>query len=280
MEKKKLLGEIFVETGILSQKTVERMLVLARRVDKRFGTLLEDLGLITGEELAAALARQYSCRVAGNFAGYPFPPEVLACVPAEVAMQNHIFPLKLDGNRLALAMADPTDTKVVRNIASDRKVSITPYIATRKEIYAAICRHYLHRELCDSEVSTVLVAEGDKLVSTMFKEILTRNGYRVVTAVDGFEAYKAAMTHQPQVVITDLMLPKLDGYGLFNSLRSNPELQGIPVILVGTSIGPDDEVKAFERGFFDIIQKPVREATLVTRLKRALQFQERKYQVS
>jgi CheY-like chemotaxis protein len=279
MEKKKLLGEIFVESDILSQKTVERMLLLSKKVGKRFGAVVEELGLVTGEELAAALARQYGCRVAGNFAGYPFSPEVLACVRAEVAMQNHIFPLKLDGNRLALAMADPTDTKVVRNIAVERGVSITPYIATRKEIYAAICRHYLNREVGGDEIPTVLVVEDDKLTSTMFKEILTRNRYRVVTAVDGFEGYKAAMTYQPQVVITDMVLPKLDGYGLFNTLRSNPELQSIPVILMGASIDGDDEVKAFERGFFDIIQKPVREATLLTRLKRALQFQEKKYRL-
>jgi len=279
MENKKRLGEIFVESGILTEKTVERMLTVSKRLNKRFGTLLEELELVTGEELAAALATQYACRVASNFAAYTFPPELLATIPVDVAMQNHIFPLKLDNNRLALAMADPTETRVVRNLSINRGLAVTPFIATRKEIYKAICKHYLNREIVAHQPPTVLVVEDDKLIGTMFADFLTRQGYRVVRAGDGLEAYKAVLTEKPQVVITDLVMPKLDGYGLFNALRSMPELSTIPVILVASSNDPDDELKAFQSGFFDFMQKPVREATLITRVKRALMFQERKYQL-
>ena len=277
MEKRKKLGEIFVENGILSDKTVERMLLASKRLHKRFGTVLEELGLVTGEELAQALAPQYACRVASNFAGYCFSPELLNTIPVDVAMQNYIFPLKLDNKRLALAMADPTETRVVRNISANHGFTITPFIATRKEIYAAICRNYLHKEVCCSTAQTVLVVEDDKLIGTMFADFLKKHGYRVVLAADGLEAYKAVLTEKPQVVITDLVMPKLDGYGLFDALRSVPELSRIPVILVTSSMRPDDEMKAFERGFFDFIEKPVKEASLITRVKRALQYQERTY---
>jgi len=280
MERRKKLGEIFVENGILTEKTVERMLLVSKRINRRFGTLLEELGLIDGDELAAALAIQYSCRVASNFAGYSFSPELLATISVDVAMQNYIFPLKLDNKRLALAMADPTETRVVRNISANHGFTITPFIATRKEIYAAICRSYLHKEVCTSAAHTVLVVEDDKLIGTMFVDFLTRQGYRVILASDGLEAYKAVLTEKPQVIITDLVMPKLDGYGLFDALRSVPELSMIPVILVTSSMRPDDEVNAFERGFFDFIEKPVKEATLITRVKRALQFNERKYRFS
>jgi CheY-like chemotaxis protein len=277
MERRKKLGEIFVENGILTDKTVERMLQVAKRLKKRFGTVLEEVGLVNGEELAAALATQYACRVASNFAGYSFSPELLAIIPVEVAMQNHIFPLKLDNKRLALAMADPTDTRVVRNISADQGLTITPFIATRKEIYAAICKNYLHKEVCTNQVPTVLVVEDDRMQGTMFSDFLTRHGYRVILATDGLEAYKAVLTEKPQVVITDLFLPKLDGNGLFDALRTVPELSLIPVILITSSMLPEDEVKAFERGFFDFIEKPVKEGTLVTRVKRALQFHNRTY---
>lgn len=280
MERRKKLGEIFVENGILTDKTVERMLQVAKRHNKRFGTVLEDLGLISGEELAQALATQYACRVASNFAGYCFSPELLNTIPVDVAMQNYIFPLKLDNKRLALAMADPTETRVVRNISANHGFTITPFIATRKEIYAAICRHYLHKEVCCSTAQTVLVVEDDKLIGTMFGDFLKKHGYRVVLAADGLEAYKAVLTEKPQVVITDLVMPKLDGYGLFDALRSVPELSRIPVILVTSSMRPDDEMKAFERGFFDFIEKPVKEASLITRVKRALQYQEKTYPLS
>ena len=280
MEKRKRLGEIFVESGILTEKTVERMLLVSKRLQRRFGTVLEDLELIDGNELAQALATQYSCRVASNFAGYSFAPELLAIISVDVAMQNHIFPLKIDNKRLALAMADPTETRIVKNIAANSGLTITPFIATRKEIYSAICKNYLHKEVSGSAKNTVLVVEDDKLIGTMFGDFLTKQGYRVVMAADGLEAYKAVLTERPQVVITDLYMPKLDGYGLFDALHSVPELRSIPVILISSSLQPEDEMKAFDRGFFDFIAKPVREGTLITRVRRALQFYERKYQLS
>jgi len=278
MENRKKLGEIFIEGGVLTEKTVERMLAVSKRLNKRFGTVLEDFELITGEELAAALATQYGCRVASNFAGYSFSAELLGTISVDVAMQNHIFPLKLENKRLALAMADPTETRVVRNISANQGLTITPFIATRKEIYAAICKNYLQKEVSLSAAHTVLVVEDDKMIGTMFGDFLSRQGYRVIFAADGLEAYKAVLTEKPNVVLTDLMMPKLDGYGLFDALRTVPELASIPVILITSSMRPEDEVKAFERGFFDFIEKPVREGTLITRVKRALQFHDRKYQ--
>ena len=280
METRKRLGEIFVEAGILTDKTVERILIVSKRLNKRFGTVLEELELVDADELAAALATQYACRVASNFAGYSFAPELLATISVDVAMQNNIFPLKLDNKRLALAMADPTETRVVRNISADHGLTITPFIATRKEIYAAICKNYLHKEVCTCAAHTVLVVEDDKLIGTMFVDFLSKQGYRVILASDGLEAYKAVLTEKPQVVITDLVMPKLDGYGLFDALRTNPELSRIPVILITSPMSADDEIKAFERGFFDFIQKPVKEGSLITRVKRALLFHERKYQLS
>ena len=280
MGTRKRLGEIFVESGILTVLTVERMLAIAKSQEKRFGTVLEELGLITGEELAAALAQQYSCRVASNFAAYSFSPELLATIPVEVAMHNNIFPLKLDNNRLALAMSDPTETKIVNNIAANHGYSIVPFIATRKEIYAAICRNYLKKEVADAQQQTVLVVEDDKMIGIMLVDCLKRQGYRVILAADGLEAYKAVLTEKPQVVITDLVLPKLDGFGLFDALRSVPELRRIPVILVTGRMQEEDEVKAFERGFFDFIEKPVKEGALITRVKRALQSSERLYHIA
>lgn len=280
MEKRKKLGEIFVENGLLTEKTVERILTVSKRLGKRFGTVLEEFELVTGEELAHALASQYGCRVASNFAGYSFSPELLATITVDVAMQNHIFPLKLDNKRLALAMSDPTETRVVRNISANLGLTITPFIATRKEIYAAICKNYLQKEVCSAASHTVLVVEDDKLIGTMFGDFLGREGFRVIYAADGLEAYKAVLTEKPHVVLTDLMMPKLDGFGLFDALRTVPDLHSIPVILITSSVQPEDEVKAFERGFFDFIEKPVREATLITRVKRALQFRERKYRLA
>lgn len=279
MESRPKLGEIFIENGILTERTVERMLLVSKRLNKRFGTLLEELELVNAEELAVALATQHACRVASNFSGFSFSAELLATIPVEVAMENYIFPLKLENTRLALAIADPTEMRVVRNLSVEQGLSITPYVATRKEIYAAICKNYLKKEVRVSGVHTVLLVEADKEIGNAFAGSLGKEGYRVTRVSDGLEAYKAILTEKPQVVITDHDMPNLHDYGFFDALRTMPELSSIPIILVAGSANPDDEIKAFERGFFDFIQKPVKEAALISRVKRAMQFSQRNYRL-
>ncbi|WP_215907844.1 response regulator [Geomesophilobacter sediminis] len=276
---RKRVGEILVEKGILTVKTVDRMVEISKQRHKRIGVVLEDFGLINSEELAEVLATQHGCRVINNFAQHNFPPELLALISADVAMQNQIFPLKLEGNRLALAMADPAENRIVKNLAVNRGLSIIPFVATTTEIYEAICRSYLQKEITQSEAPTVLVAQEDRLVRTMLSDVLGKSGFRVVAAIDGLEAYKTVLIERPQVIVTDLFLPKLDGYGLFDSLQSVPELKRIPVILVADSMHPQDEEKAFERGFFDFITKPLRESTVISRTRRALLFYDRKYMI-
>lgn len=279
MEQHKRLGEIFVEKGIITDKTVERVLALSGLTGKRFGTLLEEMSLITGEELAAALAVQYGFRTATRLADHFYPPELLKLVPCEVAMCNAIFPLRIDGGRLAMAMADPTETKIVSNIAADNGLAIVPVIASRKDIYEAISRHYFGAAPSPEERNTVLVVDDNNLECRLMADILTPKDYRVITAADGMEGFKMAITEKPQVIITDTVMPKLDGYGLFDALQNVAETRFIPVILVTAISDVYEEERAFEKGFYDFILKPVREITLATRVKRAFYFYEHHYRL-
>jgi len=142
MIQRRKLGEILLEHKLLSSTTIERVVAISKKLNKRFGTVLEEMGLVTGEELATALAIQYNCKMISNFARGSFSPELLNIIPAEVALQNILFPLKREGNKLALAIADPTNTKVVSNIAANNDLSIVPFVATNKEINSAICINY------------------------------------------------------------------------------------------------------------------------------------------
>lgn len=269
MSERKRLGEIFVGTGLITETTLQRALVRAKRLNKKLGFVLEDMEIITGRELAEALACQYGCKTAANFARYTFPPGLLRLIPADVAMQNLLFPLKSENGKLALAMSDPTETRIVANIAANNGLSIVPFIATRKDIIAAINRHYLGRDTNSAKTRTVLIVEDNKVISTMLSNILAREKYRVVLAEDGMEAYREAVADPPHVIVTDKELPKLDGYGLFDALKNQPETRHVPIILLTGNSDGDEEARAFEKGFFDFLAKPVREATLVTRVKRA-----------
>lgn len=274
MENRKRLGEIFVEQNILSRKTVERVLAIAQRSDKKFGAVLEEMGLITPEELAVALATQYKCGTVFNFARHSFPPQLLNIITGEVALENHIFPLKLDGNRLALAMADPTITRIVNNIAANNNLTIIPFVAPRNDINMAVCKHYFGIDVAEPAPKGVLIIEDDKLILTMLTRILS-SSYQVYTAMDGLQGYKEAISKKPSVIITDKEMPKLDGYGFLDALKNVPESNKIPVILISGTTTAEVEAEAFAKGFFDFISKPVKEVTLLTRVKRAFDYSEK-----
>ncbi|HJV33931.1 response regulator, partial [Geomonas sp.] len=271
MEPTKLLGEILVERGLLTPVAVERVVALASRLGKRLGVVLEEMGLLTEEELALALARQYHLRPVANFATASFAPEVLATVGAEVALENLLFPLRLEGNRLTLAMADPSDTRIVNNLAANSGLRVLRCVATGKEIKAAICRHYLGKECQESGGKTVLVVEDDRSVREQLEEVLSPH-YRVLTAVDGLDAYKEVIAKKPQVVLTDKEMPKLSGFALLSALRSTAETKRIPAILITGVDGEQAETEAFRKGFFDFIHKPINEVTLLNRVNRAYEF--------
>ncbi|MBW6511964.1 MAG: response regulator [Desulfuromonadaceae bacterium] len=278
--KPKKLGEIFVENKLLSQVSVDRVLKQAFHLERRFGEVLEDLGLITGSELAHALADQYGVKTIDHLEHIGIDTQLLHLIPVEQAMRCMIFPLKRDTERLALAMIDPTDTRTIAAVEHATGLRVVPYVATKDEIRAEISRHYLHREPHRSETRTVLVVDDDELVRTMLKDFLEEQKYRVLLASDGMEAFKIIIADNPHVVITDMEMPKLNGYGLLSAALAIPELRHTPIILmIGKVKSPEEERTAFEKGFFDVIMKPFSKATIQSRVKRAFHFYDHQYRL-
>ena len=279
-EPRRTLGEIFVEQGIISEKTRERILERSRQLGRRFGSVLEDLELITGEELAIALATQYDCRLLPNLPRIKVDNAVLEMIPVEVAMQHLIFPIKSEGGRLAVAMADPADNRVIENLAADTGMEIVPFVATKQDIREAICYRYLNKGATRPSERTVLVVDDDKLIRTMLGDILGGAGYRVLKAKDGMEAFKQVIAKSPHVIISDLEMPLLNGYGLLGALQNIPETSFIPVIMItGKAKSEEDELKAFQTGFFDVIFKPFTTGSVLARVKRAFHFYEHQYRL-
>ena len=95
---KRKFGEILVANGTISEKTLQRSLAKAKKEKKKIGVILEDMGIATGEEIAAALAEQFGCRTVRDFAGYSYAPELLAFITVDIATQYSLFPLKIDDN--------------------------------------------------------------------------------------------------------------------------------------------------------------------------------------
>lgn len=149
-------------------------------------------------------------------------------------------------------------------------MTIVPFIATRRDIIAAINKHYLGKDKEPDNRKVVLVVEDNPLASSEISQALSKEGYRIVSAKDGIEAFKKAISEIPDVILTDKEMPGFDGYRLLESLKSLPETKRIPVLLLTASLNSEEEAEAFKKGFFDFRTKPVKDITLVTRIKRAI----------
>ena len=104
----------------------------------------------------------------------------------------------------------------------------------------------------------LLIVEDDLDILKLLDTTLTYSGYRVVTARNGNEGLKIVHRERPAIVIADIMMPELDGYGLVHRLRINPETRDIPVIFItATYVSSEDREFAFEVGATHFIQKPL-----------------------
>lgn len=107
-------------------------------------------------------------------------------------------------------------------------------------------------------VGYLLIVEDDPDIRKLLDATLTFRGYRVITAHNGREGLEAIQSKRPEIVIADIMMPKLDGFGLVHRLRINPETRDIPVVFItATYVAPEDREFALNIGATRFIQKPV-----------------------
>ena len=116
----------------------------------------------------------------------------------------------------------------------------------------------------------VLLVEDEEPLRRVMKDLLEREGYTVAEARDGVQALDEVDRRAPDVIILDLNLPGLDGYGVLQQLRSRPATRGIPVMVLTAKGDEDNEVRVFELGADDFITKPFRARALSARLEAVL----------
>jgi CheY-like chemotaxis protein len=104
----------------------------------------------------------------------------------------------------------------------------------------------------------LLVTEDIPDILMLLDTTLKLKGYRVVTAHNGQEALEAIARERPALVVTDILMPKLDGFGLIHRLRINPETRNIPVIVItATYVASEDKEFALNIGATRFLEKPV-----------------------
>jgi DNA-binding response OmpR family regulator len=100
--------------------------------------------------------------------------------------------------------------------------------------------------------------------------VLEKRGYEISTATDGEEGFRQAVAQPPDLIITDVMMPRMDGWALVRALRARPEMGLLPVIFLTALSSDDDRIRGFRLGADDYVPKPFRFEELDLRVARVL----------
>jgi CheY-like chemotaxis protein/signal transduction histidine kinase len=117
------------------------------------------------------------------------------------------------------------------------------------------------------EDAVVLVIDDDPMVHTLLRGHLEEGGFRILSAADGIEGLTLAREHHPTVIILDIHLPKLDGWGVLQRLKSEPALANTPVIMLSVE---EQRARAFSFGACDYLVKPVEPEKLVSVVRKSI----------
>jgi len=118
----------------------------------------------------------------------------------------------------------------------------------------------------------ILIADDNAMNLDILQTRLAGHGYDILTATDGDAALALAREGQPDLILLDVMMPKLDGFQVCRRLRGDPALPFMPIILVTARTDSKDVVAGLEAGADEYLTKPVDQAALVARVKSMLRI--------
>ena len=113
----------------------------------------------------------------------------------------------------------------------------------------------------------VLVLEDERDVAELIRYTLAKEGYGVLLTTNGADALRLAREAPPDVILLDILVPQLNGWEVCRRLKEDPDLAGIPVIMVTGRVDEGDKVLGFELGADDYVTKPFSPRELIARIR-------------
>ncbi|MFA4029805.1 MAG: hypothetical protein GDYSWBUE_001099 [Candidatus Fervidibacterota bacterium] len=118
----------------------------------------------------------------------------------------------------------------------------------------------------------ILAVDDDRAVIELLRVCLEHEGFKVITAMDGLQALMLLRRYNPDVVILDIYMPVLDGWGVLEVIRSDERFRDLPVILLTVERSPKSILRGWEEGIDCFISKPFDPDELIAIIKRALEL--------
>ncbi|WP_156414091.1 ATP-binding protein [Bordetella sp. N] len=122
------------------------------------------------------------------------------------------------------------------------------------------------------QAEEVLVVDDNADLRDYVGRILKSAGYRVTVAMNGYEGLAAARMHAPGLILSDIMMPGLDGFGLLSAVRADSDLREVPVLLMSARAGEESRVEGLSAGADDYLTKPFSARELLARVASNLQM--------
>src|SRR5579859_5607246 len=122
---------------------------------------------------------------------------------------------------------------------------------------------------------SLLLVDGDTKSLRVLEVSLKKAGFNVTTAVNGHDALTKVETSAPDLIISDTKMPELDGFGLVEKLKQNPDWLHIPFIFLTGQSDVEDKIRGLELGVEDYLTKPIYIKEIITRVKILLSKKQR-----
>jgi len=113
----------------------------------------------------------------------------------------------------------------------------------------------------------ILVVDDNKITTKLLRRYLESNGYEAVEAYDGIDCLEKVEERQPDAIVLDVMMPRMDGYETVKKLKEQEHTRHIPVVIVTALNDVANQLKSIEAGSDDFLSKPIEEKLLIAKVK-------------
>ena len=274
MTKRKKFGEVLIEAGVIDDETLQLALKEQAQSGKRLGQILDEQNVISEQDIAVVLARQFGLKTVKNISNHEFPQSLLEVIDSEKALRKMVFPLRIEEKTMHLAMVNPLDMETLDMLSFATGLRIVPYLTTPREIHAAINKHYLKSLNASGDGGwwRIVVLDNQELALSAAAAALTKAGFEVIKVSKVAEALTLINQKHPHLIITEVVMPGIGGVELFKTLQKNASTAEIPMVAYSNRANANEEAKLLDLGFVDFMAKPVNGVRLVARTKRALRL--------